>query len=220
VANRPADRVAERKVNAASPADLLAVGLARDAEASELILPECRRLLAKYGSIHRLADVTASDLRAVAGLEAFEIDRTMALMELGRRIAVADRGEPTYLGDVHRVIAHLRDLQKEKTEHFVVLLLDSHLNLIRRHTVHIGTVDASLVGTKDIFREAIIAGAASIIVAHNHPSGDPYPSAQDIAVTNDLMTAGEILDLKVNDHIIVGNPDYYSFKRQKLISLV
>ena len=111
--NRPADRVAERKVNAASPADLLAVGLARDAEASELILPECRKLLAKYGSIHRLADLTATDLRSTAGLEGFEIDRTMALLELGRRIAVADRGEPTDLSDVRRVVAHLRDLQKE-----------------------------------------------------------------------------------------------------------
>ena len=96
MANRPADRVAERKVNAASPADLLAVGLARDAEASELILPECRKLLAKYGSIHRLADITAADLRAAAGQEGYEIERTMALLELGRRIAVADRGEAMF----------------------------------------------------------------------------------------------------------------------------
>jgi len=220
VANRPADRVAERKVNAASPADLLAVGLARDAEASELILPECRKLLAKYGSIHRLADITAADLRAAAGQEGYEIERTMALLELGRRIAVADRGEPTDLSDVHRVVAHLRDLQKEKVEHFVVLLLDSQLNLIRRHTVHIGTIDASLVGAKEIFREAILAGAACIIVAHNHPSGDPLPSPEDIEVTEDLIAAGEILDLVVHDHIIVGNPDFYSFKRKKLVSLV
>ena len=215
MATRPIDVVRERKVHGASPADLLAVGLAREPEATELILPECRRLLAKYGSMHRLGDLQPDDLRQAAGLENFEIERVLALLELGRRIATADRGAAKDMSDIQNVIAELKYLQQEKTEHFVVLLLDTQLQLIRRQTVHIGTLDQSLAGVREVFREAIQAGAASIILAHNHPSGDPTPSPEDRLTTREFSEAGQILNIHVIDHVIVGNPQSFSFTKAK-----
>jgi DNA repair protein RadC len=215
MSTRPIDVVRERKVHGASAADLLAVGLAREPEATELILPECRRLLAKYGSMHRLGDLQPDDLRQAAGLENYEIERVMALLELGRRIATADRGTAKDMDVVANVMAELKYLQQEKAEHFVVLLLDTQLNLIRRQTVHIGTLNQSLVGAREVFREAIQAGAASIILAHNHPSGDPTPSPEDREITRCLSDAGNIVGISVVDHVVVGNPQFFFFSNGK-----
>ena len=139
----------------------------------------------------------------------------LALLELGRRIATADRGAAKDMSEIQNVITELKYLQQEKTEHFVVLLLDTQLQLIRRQTVHIGTLDQSLAGVREVFREAIQAGAASIILAHNHPSGDPTPSPEDRLTTREFSEAGQILNIHVIDHVIVGNPQSFSFTKAK-----
>lgn len=97
-------------------------------------------------------------------------------------------------------------------EHFVVLLLDTQNQIIGIHTVTIGTLDASLVHPREVFKPAILANAGSIVIAHNHPSGDPAPSAEDRAVTRQLVNAGATVGIEILDHIIVGDaPRYYSF---------
>jgi DNA repair protein RadC len=97
-------------------------------------------------------------------------------------------------------------------EHFVVLLLDTQNQIIGIHTVTVGTLDASLVHPREVFKPAILANAGSIVIAHNHPSGDPAPSAEDRAVTRQLVSAGATVGIEILDHIIVGEaPRYYSF---------
>lgn len=96
-------------------------------------------------------------------------------------------------------------------EHFVVLLLDTQHHIIGIHTVTVGTLDSSLIHPREIFKPAILANAAAIILAHNHPSGDPTPSAEDRAVTRQLATAGQLIGIRVLDHVIIGDrPGYVS----------
>lgn len=97
-------------------------------------------------------------------------------------------------------------------EHFVTFLLDGKNKPIGMHPVSVGTVNASLVHPREVFKAAILAGAACIILAHNHPSGDPMPSLEDRAITTRLVEAGTLLGIPVLDHLVIGEPDYYSFK--------
>ena len=98
-------------------------------------------------------------------------------------------------------------------EHFVVLLLDTQNQIIGIHTVTVGTLDASLVHPREVFKTAILANAASVLLAHNHPSGDPTPSAEDLVVTRQLNEAGITIGIEVLDHVVVGDVDrYYSFR--------
>jgi DNA repair protein RadC len=97
-------------------------------------------------------------------------------------------------------------------EHFVALLLDTQNQIIGIHTVTVGTLDASLIHPREIYKAAILANAASVVLAHNHPSGDPTPSAEDRAVTRQIRSAGKTIGIEVLDHIIVGDsPRFYSF---------
>jgi DNA repair protein RadC len=103
-------------------------------------------------------------------------------------------------------------LEGADREHFVVLLLDTQNQVIGIHTVTVGTLDASLVHPREVFKPAILANAASVILAHNHPSGDPTPSAEDRAVTRQLISAGGLLGIPVHDHVVLGEaPRYHSF---------
>ena len=106
---------------------------------------------------------------------------------------------------------------KEKREHFYMLALDSRSNLLKMSNVSIGTLEASLAHPREVFREAIHVTAAKVIIAHNHPSGDPEPSEGDLMITQKLVDAGKILEIEVADHIIVTSNNYLSFKEQKLL---
>jgi len=107
---------------------------------------------------------------------------------------------------------------KEKKEHFLILSLDSRSNLIRENIVSVGTLNANLVHPREVFKEAIDARAASVILAHNHPSGDPEPSEDDLEITKRLIEAGKIIGIDVLDHIIITkNKSPFSFKENKMI---
>ena len=97
-------------------------------------------------------------------------------------------------------------------ENFIVLLLDSKINVVGIETVHIGTINASLVSPSDVYKAALISNAASVICAHNHPSGDVQPSVHDKRITINIISAGELLGIPCNDHIITGDNNYYSFR--------
>jgi len=116
--------------------------------------------------------------------------------------------------DVFVLLDHLRH---EKREHFVAILMDSKNGVQRVAPIHIGTLTMSLVGPREVYREAIKEGASSIIVAHNHPSGDPTPSPEDVQVTKKLIEVGEMLDIPVLDHVIIGYRNFVSMKEKRLI---
>lgn len=213
----PVERVKYGGVGAASMIDLLAVAFSRCENDAKDAEPTARQILQRYDKLTALADAGAQDLGEITGFDPFEVLRAKSLIEIGRRVGSAGRGELDEIDvpeDVYRRLSHLRT---EKREHFVVVLLDSKGQIQRIAPVHIGTVNMSLVGGREVFREAVRDGAASIIVAHNHPSGDPTPSPEDIDVTKKLAEIGRLLDIPLLDHIIIGYNRFTSMERKGLI---
>jgi DNA repair protein RadC len=202
----------------ASPiVDLLALAISRREEDIPLAEAEARKMLQKFGSVHDLHQLCTADL-AQSGLEGYEILRVQAILEIGRRTATHPKPTNEPISRAREVYDILRDkLQGEKQEHFMVVLLDAKNVIQRVARIHVGTLTMSVVGAREVFREAVRDGASSIIVAHNHPSGDPTPSPEDIEVTKKLVQIGELLDIPVIDHIVIGERRYVSLSEKGLI---
>lgn len=198
--------------------DLLALGFAKSADAVEGSARAVSDLIReKGGNPRRIADIGPDELADRFGLDPFEVRRVQALIEIGRKSAGIQKDKLASLDTADAAYEHVKDLARETREHFVVLLCDSQMQVRSRKTIHIGTLTASMVGPREVFREAIREAASTIIVAHNHPSGDPTPSPEDIAVTKKLVGIGEMLDIPVVDHLIVGDGRYTSLKRKRLM---
>jgi DNA repair protein RadC len=204
-------RVLSAGVRAASPVDLIAIGFARREADVAMAEGPSRKVLQRFGSLRGLSEASRADLGAATGQDDFEVLRSMALMELGRRMAAAGTGPKNSIDSANDVIAHLDHLRYEKREHFVVILLDAKNAIIRIAPIHVGTLTMSVVGAREVFREAIRDGASAIIVAHNHPSGDPTPSPEDYEVTKQLVEVGRMLDIPVLDHVVIGERRHFSF---------
>jgi DNA repair protein RadC len=218
---RPHDRPRER-LRALGPAALTAVELLaillgtgtskRDAAAVAEDL-----LAAAGGSVRALARQPVGALARVRGVGGAKAARVAAALELARRAATdADVGERIRSpADVHRRCGPaLRDLTVEE---FRLLALDTQHGVVRELLITRGLLDSSLVHPREVFRAAIAEAAAGIVVVHNHPSGDPAPSADDRAVTRQLVEAGRLLDIPVYDHVIVGGDRYFSFAEAGLL---
>ena len=127
-------------------------------------------------------------------------------------------GDRALTGRPEAIVAMFAHLEDERKEHFIAVLLDTKNQVITHQTIHIGTVSASIVGVREFFRPAVQHGATSVIAVHNHPSGNPEPSPEDIAVTRTLEEAGRILEIPLLDHIIIGTEDnWVSLRRQGYI---
>ena len=118
---------------------------------------------------------------------------------------------------VSKLLNNIFDMENLCEEHFVMLALDTKLKVVGAFDIHVGTSKSSPVSAKSVFTRAMLCNANSIIVAHNHPSGDAHPSRDDVNITRTLEKAGEILDIKLQDHIIIGDDSYYSFKREGML---
>lgn len=141
--------------------------------------------------------------------------KVMAIRELSKRLLEEGSREYSRVRGPEDAAAYLMPiLRYEVKENFVVLLLNTQNKIIGHRVVSIGSLSASIVHPREVFKEAIKVNAASIIVAHNHPSGDPSPSREDVAVTERLVKAGKIMDIKVLDHIIIGDSKYLSMKEK------
>jgi len=204
-------------VNSASPIDLIAIGFSRRTEDASDSEAMARDALRRFGSIGKVADASFEDISTATGLEEYEVLRCLALIELGRRAGRAEKGVHPEIDVPEDIYDLLADLKHEKQEHFVVILLDAKNRVIRVANVHIGTLTMSVVGPREVFRIAVREGASSIIVAHNHPSGDPTPSPEDLEVTQRLVEVGKMLDIPVLDHVIIGDPGSVSFTRKGLL---
>jgi DNA repair protein RadC len=167
------------------------------------------------GSLRRLAVLDVGALEGVAGVGIATAARVLAALELGRRAAAEDPVERPRIqgpGDVYlRLGPRLRDLPQEE---FHALLLDTRHRVIREVLVTRGTLDASLITPREVFRVAVVEGAAAVILVHNHPSGDPTPSPDDRAVTRQIAEAGHALGIPVLDHVIVGDGRFASLAEE------
>jgi DNA repair protein RadC len=170
------------------------------------------------GSLRRIASEPVASLTAMRGVGKARAVTVHAALELGRRMSAESRDESAPLRSPREVYAAYADrLQDLPAEEFHVAVLDTQHRLERDITVTRGILNSSLVHPREVFREAIAERAAAIILVHNHPSGDPSPSADDRVVTEQLVAAGRLLDIPVHDHIIIGRGRYTSFAEAGLL---
>jgi DNA repair protein RadC len=217
-ADRPRERLLALGAAALTSAELLAILIGTGTSGASA--PEVAAALLAQGGpdLARLAGRSAAELAAVQGIGHAKATRIVAALELGRRLLEEGRPDRTRIrspADVSRWFApRLADLAAEE---FHVLALDSQSGVLRDLLVTRGILNSSLVHPREVFRGAIAEAAAGIIVVHNHPSGDPTPSADDRAVTRQLVEAGRVLDLPVYDHVVVGANRYVSFAEAGLL---
>jgi len=205
LSERPRERLAERGPEALSHAELVAILLRTGLKGANAV-EVGRQLLQKFGnSLQALAQASVDDLRSVKGIGRDKAVTLMAAFALARAMAKDLQRESPVLDNPEAIVRLLREQNLVKSvETFQALLLNTRRRLIRVEDISHGTLDTILVHPREVFRSAIAANAAALVLVHNHPSGDPTPSEADIKVTRDLIRAGQLLKIEVLDHIILG----------------
>lgn len=214
---RPRERMLRNGPQALSNAEMLAI-LIRTGTYAESAVRLSERILKEAGGLRNLSDMSLEQLTTVKGVGPAKAMQIQAGIELGRRIAKSSFEDRTVIrspGDVAAYVTEeLRYLQKE---HFVCLFLNTKNQIIGQETLSVGSLNASIVHPREVFRSAIKRSSASIICVHNHPSGDPTPSPEDIQLTARLSEAGEIIGIDVLDHVIIGDRSFVSLKEKGLM---
>lgn len=213
---RPRERLLRLGPAALTTAELLAI-LLRTGTAREDVLQVAGRLLGEHGGLRGLAATDLATLSGAHGLGSAKATTIAAAFELGRRLALlGDETRPTVSSpaDIARLLqAEMELLQQEELR---LLCLDTKHHVLAAVTLYRGSVNASPVRVAEVFREAVRRNAAAIAIAHNHPSGDPAPSRDDIALTSALIEAGRLLQVELLDHLVFGHGRYVSMKQQRL----
>jgi len=202
---RPRERLAAKGPEALSDAELIAI-LLRTGLKGVNVVEVGRQLLHRYaGSLQALARASVDDLCKVKGIGRDKAVTLIAAFTLARKMAEELQRESPVLDNPEAVVALLKGQNLIKNvETLQVLLLNTRRRLIRVEEITDGTIDTLLVHPREVFKAAIAANAAAVVLAHNHPSGDPTPSEADIKVTRDLIRAGQLLKIDVLDHVIIG----------------
>ncbi|MFQ5829838.1 MAG: DNA repair protein RadC [Candidatus Methylomirabilia bacterium] len=214
---RPRERLYEKGPESLADAELLALQLGtgmRGLTAVDL----ARSLLAHYGSLSELAGQDVMELAAIKGVGRAKAVRLAATFELSRRLRSRGSDGKVTLGSPEEVFARFGPLMEDlKKEVFRVVLVDAQNGLLKNVLVSEGTLSASLVHPREVFKPAILQSAAALILLHNHPSGDPAPSREDLRLTRQLVECGKLLDLRIHDHVIVGRGRFVSLAQRGLI---
>lgn len=202
---RPRERLVALGADKLKQSELVAI-LLRTGTKGMPVTALAEGLLQRYGhSLGRLAAASPGELRQVPGIGADKAVTLKAAFELARRLATEVHREPPLLDTAERVAGLLREeMRGLSVETFHLLLVNTRRRLLAAERLSQGTLDTLLVHPREVFRRAIAANASAIILAHNHPSGDPSPSEADIKVTRDLIRAGQLLKIEVLDHVILG----------------
>ena len=209
---RPRERLQKFGAEALSAQELLALVIGRGIP-KKSVMNIAQELLSKFGNVKAIGQATIEELCQIKGIGLAKAAQIKACFELGRREELEPELKNFDIKGPEAVVKALRASIKDKAkEHFKLILLNPRNKIIGISTISIGTLNASLVHPREVFKDAITHSAASVVLAHNHPSGDPEPSEDDIEITKKLVESGKILGIEVIDHIIIGKNDYYSFK--------
>ena len=209
----PREKLLAHGVHTLTEVELLSLILGRGGPGTPVVqlAQELTKLIFKEDGTTRC--IALEECLAIKGLGAAKASAILAGIELGRRTRTL-RGRPIHAPE--DALPHLHWLVDCSREHFVALYLDTRRRLIKVQTVSVGTLEASLVHPREVFRPSLQLGASAILVAHNHPSGDPEPSPEDIALTARLDKAGKLLGLQVLDHLVLGGNDWISLRQRQM----
>lgn len=211
--DRPREKLLSKGAAELSEEELLAIIInSGTTECSALEL--AKQIIHKAGGVRGLADITMDELMSIKGIGESKATKIYAAFELSRRISKSKNilryviGSPESVADIY-----MEELRYQKKELVKLLILDTKGAIVGDVLLSEGSLNSSIVHPREVFKEAIIRSANRLVLIHNHPSGDPEPSAQDIQLTNRLTEAGRLIGIELLDHIIIGDGEYSSLKR-------
>lgn len=213
---RPRERLQYYGAAALSNAELLAI-LLRVGSPGENVVALSTRLLKEFGGLAGLAKASFTELAGMKGIGTAKTAQLKAALELGRRLLLTTpdaRPQITSPTDAANLL--MLEMSSLEQEHLRTILLDTKNRVLSSPTVYVGNVNSSIIRVSEIFREAVRENATALIVAHNHPSGDPTPSPEDVHVTRSMVEAGSLLGIEVLDHLVIGHQRFVSLKERGL----
>ena len=213
-ADRPRERLIRQGAKSLSNQELIAILLGTGTK-RESVLTVANRVLINFEKLHNLKHATLEEMTEIKGIGEAKAVLLLAAIELGRRLASKDLEERFTIRTPEDAATFLmQDMTSLQQEHFVCLFLNVKNQVLHKQTIFVGSLNASIVHPREIFREAVKRSAASIICSHNHPSGIPTPSPEDIDVTTRLYEAGKIVGVDLLDHVIIGDHQFISMKEK------
>ncbi len=214
---RPRERLQKFGPEALSAQELLALVIGRGIP-KKSVMNIAQELLAKFGNIKAIGQATIEELSQIKGIGLAKAAQIKACFELGKREDLEPELKNFDIKDPEAVVKAIRaSIQDKAKEHFKLILLNPRNKIIGISTISVGTLNASLVHPREVFKDAIMHSAASVVLAHNHPSGDPAPSEDDLKITKRLVDSGKLLGIEVLDHIIIAKNGFKSLANEGLI---
>lgn len=216
---RPREKLLHRGAAALSDAELLALILrSGDASSGTSAIDQGRLLIQRFNNLRNLATATATELKVIRGIGPAKAAELLAVFELARRFGSSPLRPGARYTTAQAVFAHFHErLRDHKRERFIALLLDSKNRLLREVGISEGSLTASIVHPREVFVPIVRESAAAVLFVHNHPSGDPAPSREDLDITRRLKEAGDLMGVRVLDHIIIGSESYVSLADRGLL---
>ncbi|CAH0346348.1 DNA repair protein RadC [Bacillus sp. CECT 9360] len=211
---RPRERFLQEGARSLSTQELLAL-LLRTGTKDESVIQLANRLISTFEGLRLLKDASIEEITAIKGIGEAKAIQILASVELGRRVSNLNYNDRYVIRSPQDCANYcMEEMRFLSQEHFVCLYLNTKNQVLHRKTIFIGSLNASIVHPREVFKEAFRRSAASIICLHNHPSGDPTPSREDIEVTKRLAECGKIIGIDLLDHVIIGEQKYVSLKEK------
>ncbi len=209
---RPREKLLSKGVQNLKNKELIAI-LLRTGKAGKNAIEVADQILSKY-SLNQLSQLPIEKLISIESVDTGKASVLLAAFELAKRLLESDNSALPVINSPGDALNHLYPIRSLKKEHFIALYLNARNHLIHKETISVGTLNSSIVHPREVFEPAIRVCAGSILIAHNHPSGDITPSEQDIQITKRLIEAGTILNIDIIDHIIISEKKYMSMKEK------
>jgi len=214
--DRPRERLKEQGAEALTNAELMAI-LIRTGLEGENALAMATRILSKYDGLPGMSRIGYPELISERGLSHAKACQMLAGIELGKRVSSVRNDDQAAIETPEDIASLLMaEMSVLEREHLRIILLNTKNRVVLIHNLYVGSVNAALVRPAEVFAEAVRWTCPAIAIVHNHPSGDPYPSDEDVAMTERLIEAGEILDIEVVDHVVIGRQKFVSMREAGL----